>query len=64
MSESQRTDEAAVEELAETLFQAYYAETYPGVPAEWSLMHNDTRAGWRTAATFVLAAEETRRAGR
>lgn len=48
----------AVEELAETLFLAYYAQTYPGVRGEWHLGHEDTRAGWRAAAAFVLAARE------
>jgi hypothetical protein len=51
-----------VEELAEALFQAYYAETYPGVVGDWRLIHEDTRAGWRCAAAFVIASQETRRA--
>lgn len=51
--------EQDIEVLAEHLFQAYYAETYPGVVGNWRLVHEDTRAGWRAAAAFVLASRET-----
>ena len=55
------TDAETVEALAESLFRAYYAETYPGVDGDWHRVHEDTRAGWRAAAAFIIAADETRR---
>jgi hypothetical protein len=57
------TDDEAAEEMAEGLFRAYWKATYGGVysggHARWLEIHDDTRMGWRAAAVFVLANENT-----